>query len=114
MPSLTDISPVLSSLTHFIIFVRACVETNQRNRMRGPIIMVPAQHMSMYMAPQQPGMMPMMPPQTYMAPGHQGAPAANNEKAAAGAAASPQAHAAPAEGFYAPHPPAAGHAGQAV
>ncbi|KAK7920106.1 hypothetical protein PG985_008128 [Apiospora marii] len=96
----------LLTLTHFIIFVRACVETNQRNRMRGPIIMVPAQHMSMYMTPQQPGMMPMMPPQTYMAP------AAHNEKAAA--APSPQAHVAPAEGFYAPHPPAASHAGQAV
>ncbi|KAK7978428.1 hypothetical protein PG996_004476 [Apiospora saccharicola] len=104
----------LLTLTHFIVFVRACVETNQRNRMRGPVIMVPAQHLSMYMAPpQQPGVMPMMPPHTYMASGHQGAsPVVNNEKAAA--TANPQAHAAPTEGFYAPNPPTASHAGQAV
>ncbi|KAK8040021.1 hypothetical protein PG993_008432 [Apiospora rasikravindrae] len=104
----------LLTVTHFVIFVRACVEVNQRNRMRGPVIMVPTQHLSMYLAPQQqPGMMPMMPPQTYIAPGHQGSSAVN-EKAAA---AHPQTHttqqqsnAAPAEGFYAPRPSTAGQA----
>ncbi|KAM0806533.1 hypothetical protein AB5N19_06869 [Seiridium cardinale] len=34
----------LLALVHFILFVRACVETNQRNKMAGPVIMVP-QHM---------------------------------------------------------------------
>ncbi|KAK7949210.1 uncharacterized protein PG986_010096 [Apiospora aurea] len=105
----------LLTITHFVIFVRACVETNQRNRMRGPVIMVPTQHLSMYLAPQQPGMMPMMPAQTYMAPGHQGASAVNEKSAAAHPHAHvTQSNAAPAEGFYAPSPSTAGHAGQAV
>ncbi|KAK6844165.1 hypothetical protein PG995_014275 [Apiospora arundinis] len=103
----------LLTLTHFVIFVRACIETNLRNRMRGPVVMVPTSHMSMYIVPgqQQAGMMPMMPPQShYMAPGHQGS-APMNEKAAAGA--HPQTNTAPSEGFYAPNP-STNHAGQAV
>ncbi|KAK8106955.1 uncharacterized protein PG998_008968 [Apiospora kogelbergensis] len=94
-------------ITHFVIFVRACIEVNQRNRMRGPVIMVPSSHMSMYIVPgqQQAAMMPMMPAQTHMAPA--------SEKAAG--SSHPQSNAAPAEGFYGPGPsPSTGHAGQAV
>ncbi|KAK8086091.1 hypothetical protein PG994_001065 [Apiospora phragmitis] len=101
----------LLTITHFVIFVRGCIETNQRNRMRGPVIMVPAQHLSMYLGPQQPGMMPMMTPQTYMAPG-QGT-STINEKAAAHAT-QPESNTAPAEGFYAPNHSSTGHVGQAV
>jgi hypothetical protein len=58
-------------ITHFVIFVRACVETNQRNRTRPFVMMVPSS--TFYAAP-NPNMgsytntYPMMPPQARMGP----------------------------------------------
>lgn len=48
-PRAEELADPGTSITHFIIFVRACVETNQRNRLkRTAVIMVPAPPMPMY------------------------------------------------------------------
>ncbi|KAH6640068.1 hypothetical protein BKA67DRAFT_140536 [Truncatella angustata] len=88
----------LLTLVHFILFVYACIETNQRNRSRSQYMMMPPQ---MYYGP-QPGMAPYgyptMPPQAYMA-APQGA--SSNEKSTA-AIPQPQGNHSNFAGFYAP------------
>ncbi|KAI0121304.1 hypothetical protein BJ170DRAFT_737168 [Xylariales sp. AK1849] len=95
----------LLTLVHFIIFVRACQETNQRNRSRPTLMMVPPP--AMYYAPPPPGMVayghggtyPVMPPQAHLSQG-----AAGNEKAPA---TQPQDNSSSYAGFFAPTGPTA-------
>ena len=62
-PRAEELTDPGTSITHFIIFVRACVETNQRNQLkRTAVIMVPAPPMPMYYGGVDPRMS-MAPPQ---------------------------------------------------
>ncbi|KAK9778268.1 hypothetical protein SCAR479_05238 [Seiridium cardinale] len=110
IPAIRAVMAFLSLLTlvHFIIFVRACTETNQRNRSRATVMMMPPQ---MYYGP--PGGMapygyPMMPPQAYTG-NAQGT--ALNEKSPA-TAAQPPGNSSNLAGFYAPPGPAYSHHAQ--
>ncbi|KAF7514563.1 hypothetical protein G7054_g15203 [Neopestalotiopsis clavispora] len=105
IPALRAIEAFVALLTldHFIFFVLACIETNQRNKSRAAVMMMPPQ---MYYN-QPPGMAPYgypaMPPQAYMGQMQQ---TGQMEKSSAAAAHPHTASPNPA-GYYAPGAPTA-------
>ncbi|ETS80929.1 hypothetical protein PFICI_08458 [Pestalotiopsis fici W106-1] len=103
IPALRAIEAFVALLTldHFIFFVLACIETNQRNKSRAAVMMMPPQ---MYYNPgMAPYGYPMMPPQAYMGQTQQ---IGQMEKSPAAATHPQTANPGPG-GYYAPAAPVA-------